>query len=100
MAAIRKTGEAGLPANMWDGLELRLAVRLSATVSVPKVSFLLRFGDEALSEASGPEEVRRVFVRRLKSRGWKVQEVLPPAGDYSFERYVIVEKRLRGKGRG
>ena len=45
MRTIKKKSEAGLLANLWESLELFLSIRASATVSVPKVSFLLRLGE-------------------------------------------------------
>lgn len=100
MATIRKNREVGLLANLWESLELSLSCRPSVRVSVPKVSFLMCFGDEGLSEASGLEEAGRVFERRLKSKGWKIQKVLPAAGDACFEQYLIVKKGVKGKEKG
>jgi hypothetical protein len=60
-----------LLANLWVSLELFLSCRFNATVSVPKVSFLLRFADEFLAVESRPDEVRRVFIKCLAARGWR-----------------------------
>jgi hypothetical protein len=92
--------EATLLENLWSSLAMLLASRREVTVSVPKVSFLLRFADESLTEESRPDEARRVFKKGLAARGWRLKEVLPPAGEYCFERYVIVKKGVRWKGKG